>query len=110
MEILIPTGKEVTIAEANEGYTTTFKLNDEDAVTGTDTTFTILADTELLVTNTLSAEIPTGLGMSFGPLLLLGAGCLIGILLATGSLMIRRRRRITEEYLRNRFGSGRFRD
>ena len=105
MEILIPTGKEVTIAEANEGYTTTFKLNDED-----DTTFTILADTELLVTNTLSAEIPTGLGMSFGPLLLLGAGCLIGILLATGSLMIRRRRRITEEYLRNRFGSGRFRD
>ena len=75
-------GKEITISEANENYTTTWKLNDETATTGSGTTVTLTADATLAVTNHLNAIGPTNVSLATRPflwMLLFGLALLTGI-------------------------------
>ena len=77
----LPMGKEITISEANENYTTTWKLNDENATTGSGTTVTLTADATLAVTNHLNAIGPTNVSLATRPLLWM---LLFGLALLTG--------------------------
>ena len=64
--IMLPVGAEITVAEANEGYTTSFKLNNESPVTAAATTFEFTDDSELLVTNRLDGLITAGVISTVG--------------------------------------------
>ena len=77
--ITMTEGANVTISEDAEGYTSTFKLNENDAVPTSTMPFTINGDTTLIVTNTLTAEIPTGVWISYGFWIIAGALMLAGM-------------------------------
>ncbi len=58
--IALPLDTDITVAEENDFYTTTFKLGDAAAETLTSKTFRLTADTTLAVTNTRDGTVPTG--------------------------------------------------
>ena len=60
----LPAGVDITISEANENYTTTFKLNDSAAVEQNSATFSLEGDSQLDVTNTLNGVLPTGIALT----------------------------------------------
>ncbi len=70
--IVLPKNTEVTISEDNEGYVSSFKLGSLGAENVNEKTFTVVEDTALVVTNTLNAEIPTGVSIPVGMLVLAG--------------------------------------
>ena len=78
--VLVPAGTTVTIAETTEDYTATFKFNDASEVTGDSLQFTVNDASTLAVTNTLTAEIPTGVWISYGFWIIAGALMLAGML------------------------------
>lgn len=92
IEIVLPKDKNVTISEANENYTTTWKLNDEKATTGSGTTVTLTADATLAVTNHLNAIGPTNVSLATRPflwMLLFGLALLTGV---AGPVYIKKRK------------------
>ena len=93
VEITVPEGAEVTIKEDSDGYDASFKLGAADAVEDDELTFEMSDDIILAVTNTKTMAVPTGVWVSFGSLLAIGAGLLLGI------WFLCRRRRMTEAFL-----------
>lgn len=68
---ILPLECEVTITEAAEDYTASMQLNHADALNTDSITFTFSATTELLVTNTRSGILPTGISGTLCKALLL---------------------------------------
>ena len=93
IEIELPLNKAVVITETNGNYTTTWKLNDETATTGSGTTVTLTANATLAVTNHLNAIGPTNVSLATRPflwMLLFGLALLTGV--AVSALLARRRK------------------
>ena len=68
----LPLDTEISIAEDNEGYTTTFRLGNAEAEECASKQFVLTAPTDLEITNTFSSVIPTGIeGSAFASVLLL---------------------------------------
>ena len=86
----LPLNTVLTIAEANDNYTTTWQLASNTATTGSSTSVTLTDDAILAVTNNLPAVAPTGLSFAYAPFLLMAAA---GIMLG----LIGRRKRREEE-------------
>ena len=86
----LPLNTVLTIAEANDNYTTTWQLASDTATTGSSTSVTLTDDAILAVTNNLPAVAPTGLSFAYAPFLLMAAA---GIMLG----LIGRRKRREEE-------------
>lgn len=68
---ILPLECEVTIREEAEDYTASMQLNHADALNTDSITFTFSATTELLVTNTRSGILPTGISGTLCKALLL---------------------------------------
>ena len=66
VEIALPPDVSITLSENNEGYSTSFKLNDEPAEITNKLNFMFTGTTVLFVTNTLDGEVATGLSSTFG--------------------------------------------
>ena len=62
--ITLPAGADITLTESNENYTTSFKLDDEDAVETDSYEFELEGDSVLSVTNSLNGIVPTGISVS----------------------------------------------
>lgn len=80
VKIVIPDKASVTIAEDNEGYTSTFLLEGEAAQKVSTKTITVDEDKILYVTNTLDGIIPTGVWMPLGGMIGLALIILAGAL------------------------------
>ncbi|MBR4586986.1 MAG: hypothetical protein IKO30_01570 [Lachnospiraceae bacterium] len=91
VEIALPAGVQVTVTEASSDYSATFKLADQNAVSGNSLTFTLTGSSELVVTNTLEGVLPTGIRVNSLPMLL--AALAAAGLLTIVSIRIARRRR-----------------
>lgn len=91
VEIVLPAGVTVTVREDSDGYTPSYKLGGEAAQSGNSVTFEFTGSTELVFTNSLNGEVPTGLDSTVRTSLILIAApaALIGF------VMYRRRRRRT---------------
>lgn len=87
--IALPVGVEVTVTEANEDYETTFSLNSGEAEACNSKTFTISGPTNLLVVNSLSGSVATGIVSSVGT----AAVLMLAPLFPMGMVMYCRRRR-----------------
>ena len=59
--ITVPQSTNITISEAAAGYTSTFRLGEEQAQQQSSRTFSITEDTTLAVTNERSGIVPTGI-------------------------------------------------
>ena len=68
---ILPLECEVTITEAAEDYTASMQLNHAETQNTDSITFTFSATTELLVTNTRSGILPTGISGTICKALLL---------------------------------------
>jgi hypothetical protein len=76
----LPLNTVLTIAEANDNYTTTWQLASNTATTGSSTSVTLTDDAILAVTNNLPAVAPTGYEARIAPyglMLLCGAALLM---------------------------------
>lgn len=77
--ITVPYNKAVTITEAPENYTASWRLGSGAATTGTSETVALKADSTLTVENHLDAVAPTGLSFREAPYAwLLGIAVLLG--------------------------------
>ena len=89
----LPLNTALTIAEANDNYTTTWQLDSNAATTGSSTIVTLTDDAVLAVTNNLPAVSPTGLDLAYAPFILMAAaGMMLGLIVTFG-----RRKRREEE-------------
>ncbi len=77
--ITVPAETTVKISEDAKEYTASFKLNDRSEVTASELEFTVEDASALAVTNTLTAEIPTGVWISYGFWIIAGALMLAGM-------------------------------
>lgn len=89
IEIALPENVTVKVTEANEDYSTSFKLGNEDSHLGSSYTFEFTDSVELVVTNTLSGEVATGVSSTFARAFAL----LIIPAIPLGIIIYRRRRR-----------------
>jgi len=64
--ITVPVGRRITISENNDGYETTFKLGALDTVNDNKLSFELYQPQTLIVVNTRSGSIPTGLSSNIG--------------------------------------------
>ncbi|MBQ5317406.1 MAG: hypothetical protein J6I96_07610 [Oscillospiraceae bacterium] len=85
--ITVSAGTKVTVSEANEGYTTTFKVDDNEAEAVSSREIEMSADTELAVTNELTGVIPTGVHTDLVTVTVTAVSLLSGL-----ALLVRRRR------------------
>jgi hypothetical protein len=69
--ISLPKDTDITLAEDNEGYRTTFRFGDAEAEECASKLFVLTEATDLTVTNTCSGIIPTGIAGSAVPAVLL---------------------------------------
>ena len=76
-----------------EEYETTFKLNSQSAETVKTKTFTVSEDTELSVTNTMGAIVPSGVIMKVLPVVITGVVTLAVVVF----LVIRGKKRREDE-------------
>ena len=74
--LLVPSGKQISIGENTDHYTTTWKLGTDPETEGGSKTFVIDRDMTLLVTNTKNGVIPSGVVAAFTLLPLLAAAVL----------------------------------
>ncbi len=81
----LPKGKEVVFHENNDIYRTTWQLNGNDAIMGSDRTIILSDDSNLEVINRLDPPAPTGYHKSMTPyLILLLTGAIMGVVLCAG--------------------------
>ena len=66
IEIALPTGARVTITEDNAGYSTKFRLDDQDSVKDNTLSFDFSGAAKVVVTNTLDGDVATGVSSAFG--------------------------------------------
>ena len=84
----LPKGKEIVFSEDNGGYSTTWTLNDEAAISGSSAKITLKDDSTLKVVNHYELVAPTGLDFHMAPfVIMLAAGAVLGL----GFLFIRKR-------------------
>ena len=79
VRIAFPVGAKATITEDNENYTTTFKLNDGEALVNNTMQIEMTADATLAVTNTLEGVVPTGIRLDAVNLVLIALLLLCGV-------------------------------
>lgn len=93
--IYVPGNTMVTISEDAENYTSSFKLDNEDEEQVASKTFTLKNDRSLAITNTLGAEVPTGIWLPIG-ILLVGAAA-IGLAIFSSRRRIRKLKKYEED-------------
>lgn len=85
----LPKGATITVTEETDDYTSTFKLNDDEALEDSKITFEFTDDAQLLVTNRRNGTVMTGIISTVGK-----AVALIFIpAAAIGAILYRKRRR-----------------